>query len=100
MFDFNYVLNQCLIFIDDHMLNGGVTFTDQITTVNRMGGRDNRNRRDNRYGSGGGGHGGGGGWRDNRHQGHGGGRWGDRRGGGGGGGRKSIYLYILSHVVL
>lgn len=61
---------------------------DQITTVNRMGGRDNRNRRDNRYGSGGSGHGGGGGgWRDNRHQGHGGGRWGDRRGGGGGGGR-------------
>lgn len=92
------MLNQCLIFIDDHMLNGGVTFTDQITTVNRMGGRDNRNRRDNRYGSGHGG--GGGGWRDNRHQGHGGGRWGDRRGGGGGGGRKSIYLYILSHVVL
>lgn len=95
------MLNQCLIFIDDHMLNGGVTFTDQITTVNRMGGRDNRNRRDNRYGSGGSGHGGGGGgWRDNRHQGHGGGRWGDRRGGGGGGGRKYIYLYILSHVVL
>lgn len=92
------MLNQCLIFIDDHMLNGGVTFTDQITTVNRMGGRDNRNRRDNRYGSGGSGRGGG--WRDNRHQGHGGGRWGDRRGGGGGGGRKSIYLYILSHVVL
>lgn len=57
---------------------------DQITTVNRIG-RDNRNRRDNRYGGGGGGHGGGGGWRDNRHQGHGGGRWGDRRGGGGGG---------------
>lgn len=98
------MLNQCLIFIDDHMLNGGVTFTDQITTVNRMGGRDNRNRRDNRYGSGGSGGsghgGGGGGWRDNRHQGHGGGRWGDRRGGGGGGGRKSIYLYIPSHVVL
>ena len=87
-----------------------IAFPDQITTVNRIVGRDNRNRsRDNRYGSGGSGGGGGynrggGGWKDNRRSGFsGGGGWGgDRRGGGGGGGgggRKSTFSYRNSLTI-
>ena len=92
-----------------NILKDDIAFPDQITTVNRIVGRDNRNRRDNRYGSGGSGGGGGynrggGGWKDNRRSGFsGGGGWGgDRRGGGGGGGgggRKSTFSYRNSLTI-